>query len=37
LDGVPLKPELPKNRYALTELVRKGAQATVTKAFDPSN
>lgn len=27
-------PELLKNRYALSELVRKGAQATVTKAFD---
>lgn len=27
-------PELLKKRYALTDLVRKGAQATVTKAFD---
>ncbi len=27
-------PELLQNRYALTEIVRKGAQATVTKAFD---
>lgn len=27
-------PETLKNRYVLTDLVRKGAQATVTKAFD---